>query len=84
MYGMASLFAEYEREAIRARVRAGMARAKKEGKIIGGGKKGRKSKRVAERANRIQVLYEKGTPIAEIARLVEVSRPTVYRVLKSS
>ncbi|MCH9647720.1 MAG: helix-turn-helix domain-containing protein [Deltaproteobacteria bacterium] len=75
-------FAEYEREVIGERTRAGMARARASGKKIGGRKKGHRTRLTTVRIQSIQVLLESGTSKAEIARQLGISERSVYRAAK--
>lgn len=70
MAGMAT----FERERIRERQAAGIAKAKSEGKY-----RGRKPTARAK-AKEIEALWESGIGPAEIARQVGVSRSSVYRI----
>ncbi len=78
---MAGVFAELELSMIRARVRSGMANAKAKGKQIG-----RKPTSKAD----IPAIFLKHYPrykegvlnIAELARICNLSRPTVYKYIK--
>lgn len=73
--------AAYEIEVRGERVKAGQAVARAAGKKWGGRKPGTRIKLTAAKEDVIRDLKAKGTPITEIARTVEVSRPTVYAVL---
>jgi DNA invertase Pin-like site-specific DNA recombinase len=79
MFGMLSVFSEFERSIIRERVAAGMARAK-----VSGTKTGRAIGRPAI-ASTIQAdvlrLKAAGVGPAEIARQLQIGRASVYRVL---
>jgi DNA invertase Pin-like site-specific DNA recombinase len=79
MFGMLSVFSEFERSIIRERVAAGMARAKvsgtKSGKAIG-----RAPTAQAKRADILRLKAE-GVGAAEIARQLQIGRASVYRVL---
>lgn len=75
-------FAEYEREVISERVRAGIARAKASGKRWGGRKHGVRPKLSAKRLQSIQALLEAGTSKSEIARQLQLSRSTVYEAIR--
>ena len=74
--------AAYETEVRGERVRAGQAAAKAAGKRWGGSKRGRKVKVSQEQAKAIVSLRSGGEKIARIARAVNLSRLTVYRVLE--
>lgn len=68
--------AEFERDLISERVKAGIARVKRQGKPFGG------RPRVVVDIMRIDVLNSQGYSIREIARRLDVSRGTVYQRLK--
>nr|WP_276978168.1 recombinase family protein [Ferrimicrobium acidiphilum] len=69
--------AEFERELISERVRDGMARARKQGKIIGRGL-GKKSKKMEAR---ILELAGRGESIRMIAQKCNIPRSTVHGIL---
>lgn len=69
--------AEMERELIAERTRAALA-ARPEGK-----RGGRPRSLDARGVRRVRALRDDSTPVADIARLLEVSRATVYRALES-
>ena len=78
---MAGIFSELELSMIRARVRSGMANAKSKGKRIG--------RPVATKEDippaffKHYPLYQSGQMnVTELARICELSRPTVYKYLK--
>jgi len=73
--------AAYENEVRGERVRAGQAVARANGKTWGGRKPGTRIRVTVEKEKTIRKLRRDETPIAEIARVVGVSRPTVYAVL---
>ncbi|MFC1597397.1 recombinase family protein [Planctomycetota bacterium] len=75
--------AAYENEVRGERVRAGQAVARANGKRWGGSKKGRRTKVSALQETTIHRLKESGESVAEIARTVGLSRPTVYSVLRA-
>jgi DNA invertase Pin-like site-specific DNA recombinase len=75
--------AQYETEVRGERVAAGQAVARAAGKRWGGGTKGKRIKVTETQINVIRTLHAAGTKIAEIARSVGLSRPTVYGVIKS-
>lgn len=74
-------FAEYEREVISDRIRAGIARAKAQGKKWGGRKKGDRYKLSAEKLDAMKELLAAGKKKAAIARQLGISRASVYRAL---
>ena len=75
-------FAEYEREVISERIRAGVKRAKKEGKRWGGKKVGDRYRLTDEKVSALKRLVSAGTPKAAIARQLWVSESTVYRAVR--
>lgn len=79
---LASL-AQYETEVRAERVLAGQAVARAKGKTWGGSKPGVRKTVTAEKERAILKLKDEGTPIARIARAVELSRQTIYSVLNS-
>jgi DNA invertase Pin-like site-specific DNA recombinase len=75
MAGMLSVFAEFEWEIIRERVKAGIARAKAEGRQIG------RPQTAAKKEKEVKRLFAKGLSKAEIARRVGIGRTSVRRLL---
>lgn len=73
--------AEYEREVRAERQAAGIAAARAEGKRWGGSKPGVRKTVKPEQVAAIIHLNSQRMPIAQIARAVNVSRPTIYRAL---
>lgn len=76
--------AQYETEVRADRVLAGQAAARAKGKRWGGSQKGRLLKVTREQVEAIVRLDEEGRSLSSIARVVSLSRPTIYRVLKGS
>jgi DNA invertase Pin-like site-specific DNA recombinase len=74
--------AEYETEVRAERVAAGQAVARRKGKRWGGSKKGWRWKVTDDQLAAIQEMRAAGKKIAQIARIVGLSRPTIYRALK--
>jgi len=74
-------FAEYEREIISERIRAGISKAKAEGKTWGGRKQGVRPKLTPKRLDAIHALLTAGTKKSEIARQLGVDRSTVYEAI---
>ena len=66
--------AEFERELIRERVRAGIKSAKHQGKQLG-------RKRVVFDRSRAETMYHAGATVREIASALQVGRSTVHRFL---
>jgi len=73
--------AEYETEIRAERVHAGQQVARRKGKTWGGSAKGWRWRVSDELVNAIQEMKAARTPIAKIARITGLSRPTIYRVL---
>ena len=71
LYGMLSVFSEYERSMISERVRAGLARS---------GKKGGRPPLDPKKHQRIVKLLDGGTSINETARTLRVGVATVHRI----
>lgn len=77
MFQMLGVFAEFERSLIQERVRAGLARARAQGKTLG-------RPRVAlEVEGRIRAAKARGLGVRKIALTESVGIGTVYRVLRS-
>ena len=81
MAGVLASVAQYETEVRGERVLAGQAAAKAEGKTWGGSQKGRRIKVEPEKEATILKLRDERVPVAQIARAVGLSRPTVYSVI---
>lgn len=77
MAGMIAVFAEFERDILRERVKAGIAHAREQGKPHG------RPKTAALKGSEIKKLYEKGINNSEIARKLKISRRSVIRFLTS-
>ena len=75
--------AEYETEIRAERVAAGQAVARRNGKSWGGSKKGWRWKVTDDQVAAIHEMKAANKPIAQIARVTGLSRPTIYRVLKT-
>ena len=84
MAGVLASVAQYETEVRGERVLAGQAAAKAEGKTWGGSQKGRRIKVNQDQEATIKRLREERVPVAQIARAVGLSRPTVYSVISGS
>ena len=76
MFGMCSVFAEFERGMIRERVLAGQSRAKSEGKHIG-----RPSNLNEGLIHSIKYMREQGVGIRKIASDLKVGVSTIYKVM---
>ncbi len=75
-------FAEYEREVISERIRAGVVRAKKKGKKWGGRKKGYRTLLTREKLKAVRALLKSGAKKAAVARQLGISERSVYRALE--
>ena len=75
MTGMLAVFAQFERELLVERVRAGMAQARKDGKAIG------RPATAREKTEKIRELFAQGLNKQEIAERLGVGRASVYRAL---
>lgn len=73
--GLLAVFAEFEREILRERVKAGIAHARKEGRPHG------RPPTARRQATRVKRLYARGLSKAEIARRLHIGRTSVRRVL---
>src|SRR6202789_2113521 len=75
MAGLLAIFAEFEREILRERTRAGLAHAREIGKRLG------RPATAAVHATEIRKLHRAGVSKAEIARRVRIGRTSVRRIL---
>ena len=75
MAGLFSVFAEFEHEILRERIRAGIAEARLKGKRFG------RPLTAAKKAGQIRKLYRAGVSKAEIARRLQIGRTSVRRIL---
>ena len=73
--GLLAVFAEFERELLRERIKAGIAHARKAGRPHG------RPRTVAKHTTRIQRLAAQGLSKAAIARRVGIGRTSVRRLL---
>jgi putative DNA-invertase from lambdoid prophage Rac len=73
--GLRAIFAEFEREILRERTRAGLAHAGGNGKLLG------RPATAAVHATEIQKLHRAGVSKSEIARRVRIGRTSVRRIL---
>jgi putative DNA-invertase from lambdoid prophage Rac len=78
MAGLLAVFAEFEREILRERVRAGLAHAREKGKRLG------RPRTAALHASQVWNLYRAGVSKAEIARRVQIGRTSVRRILSAA
>ena len=75
MAGLLAVFAEFERDILRERVRAGLAHARQNGKRLGRPQTG------ALHASQVRKLNRAGVSKAEIARRREIGRTSIRRIL---
>jgi putative DNA-invertase from lambdoid prophage Rac len=75
MAGLLAVFAEFEREILRERTRAGLAHARENGIRLG------RPASAAVHAAEIRTLYRAGISKSEIARRVQIGRTSVRRIL---
>src|ERR1700684_4467903 len=75
MAGLLSVFAEFEHEILRERIRAGIAEARLRGKRFG------RPLTAATKAGQIRKLYRAGISKAEIARRLDIGRTSIRRIL---
>jgi len=75
MAGMLAIFAEFEREILRERVKAGIAQARKEGRPHG------RPRTASLKADEVVRLKTDGLSHSEIARRLEIGRASVRRIL---
>jgi DNA invertase Pin-like site-specific DNA recombinase len=78
MAGLLAVFAEFEREILRERVRAGLAHARQNGQRLG------RPLTAALHADRVRKLYRAGIAKAEIARRLQIGRTSVRRILTAN
>lgn len=76
--GMLAVFAEFERDILRERVKAGIAQARKEGKPHG------RPRTAARLVGEMRALRKKGISNRKIAERLGVSRTSVIRLLRPS
>jgi putative DNA-invertase from lambdoid prophage Rac len=75
MAALLSVFAEFEHEILRERIRAGIAEARLKGKHLG------RPVTVGKHAGQIRKLHRAGVSKAEIARRLDIGRTSVRRLL---
>jgi putative DNA-invertase from lambdoid prophage Rac len=75
MAGLLAIFAEFEREILRERTRAGLAHARAKGKRLG------RPATAAIHAAEIRELHRAGISKSEIARQLKIGRTSVRRIL---
>jgi len=75
MAGLLAVFAEFEREILRERVRAGLADARRNGQRLG------RPMTAGLQADKVRKLHGAGISKAEIARRLQIGRTSVRRIL---
>jgi DNA invertase Pin-like site-specific DNA recombinase len=75
MAGLLAIFAEFEKEILRERTRAGLAHARQHGKRLG------RPVTAARKADQVRKLFRAGTSKAQIARQLQIGRTSVRRIL---
>ena len=75
MAGLLAVFAEFEREILRERVRAGLAHARQNGQRLG------RPVTAALHADQVRELHRAGISKSEIARRLAIGRTSVRRIL---
>jgi putative DNA-invertase from lambdoid prophage Rac len=75
MAALLAVFAEFEREILRERVRAGLAHARQNGQRLG------RPATAALHADKVRKLYHAGASKSEIARRLAIGRTSVRRIL---
>jgi putative DNA-invertase from lambdoid prophage Rac len=78
MAGLLAVFAEFEREILRERVRAGLAQARQNGKALG------RPQSAALHASQVSKLYRAGVSKAGIAPRLQIGRTSVRRILSAA
>jgi putative DNA-invertase from lambdoid prophage Rac len=73
--GMLAVFAEFERDILRERVKAGIAQARENGKRHG------RPQTAAKQSKEVKQLFKKGLSKSEIARRLKIGRASVIRIL---
>ena len=77
MAGLLSVFAAFEHEILRERIRAGIAEARLKGKHLG------RPVTAGKKAGQIGKLHRAGVSKAEIARRLDIGRTSVRRILEA-
>jgi len=77
MLQMMGAFAEFERSLIRERQAEGIAKAQAKGKHLG-----RPATVTTEQREQLQEMIQAGKPKTEIAQVLNISRQSVYRLIK--
>jgi DNA invertase Pin-like site-specific DNA recombinase len=75
MIGMMAVFAQFEREILKERVRAGLAQARKKGKQLG------RPATAREKNDKIRQMFSEGLNKRQIAEKLGIGRASVFRAL---
>lgn len=75
MFGMLAVFAEFEKDVIQQRTKAGLEAARRRGKLSGRPKVSDKVKR------KVKALFEAGESARDIAKECDIARSTIYKIL---
>jgi putative DNA-invertase from lambdoid prophage Rac len=75
MAGLLAVFAEFEREILRERVRAGLTHARQQGKRLG------RPPSVIQKAPKVRSLFRQGFSKSAIAKRLDIGRTSVRRLL---
>ena len=75
MAALLAVFAEFEREILRERVRAGLAHARQNGKRLG------RPMTAGLHADQVRKLHRAGVSKSEIARRLQIGRTSARRIL---
>jgi len=78
MFGMLAVFAEFERDIIQQRTKAGLESARKRGRVGGRPAIDDKTKK------RVRALFESGESANDIAKEYGIGRATVYKIIKNN
>ena len=73
MAAMLGIFAEFERDVLRERVRAGLAHAKAKGRTLG------RPATASKKSEKVQQLFAEGVNKNQIAKRLHIGRGSVYR-----
>ena len=83
MAGVLASVAQFETEIRQERIQAGIEAAKKKGKRWGGRPKGIRTKVTEQHIKLCHGMNSEGVPVAEIAKTLNLSRPTIYGILRA-
>ena len=83
MVAMFGLFAEIERDLISQRTKQGLAAAREKGKLLGRPKGSLGKSKLDGKEEEIQILLGKGVSMASLARIMDVSRSTLYSFIRN-